>query len=103
MGDATTCSIGFDDPTYNELAYSQAVADHLGTDHSTRVVKPHVADLFDGLMYHMDDPIGDFSIFPTYLVSKLAREKVTVSLSGDGGHELFGGYETYVAQQMAER
>ena len=55
MGDATTCSIGFDDPTYNELAYSQAVADHLGTRHSTRVVKPHVADLFDDLMYHMDD------------------------------------------------
>jgi asparagine synthase (glutamine-hydrolysing) len=103
MGDATTCSIGFDDPTYNELAYSQAVADHLGTRHRTRVVKPHVADLFDDLMYHMDDPIGDFSIFPTYLVSKLAREKVTVSLSGDGGDELFGGYETYVAQQMAER
>jgi asparagine synthase (glutamine-hydrolysing) len=103
MGEATTCSIGFDDPTYNELAYSQAVAEHLGTHHSTRVVKPHVADLFDDLMYHMDDPIGDFSIFPTYLVSKLAREKVTVSLSGDGGDELFGGYETYVAQQMAER
>lgn len=103
MGEATTCSIGFEDPTYNELEYSRAVATHLGTHHSTRVVKPHVADLFDGLMYHLDDPIGDFSIFPTYLVSKLAREKVTVSLSGDGGDELFGGYETYVAQQMAER
>jgi len=103
MDNATTCSIGFDDPTYNELEYSKTVAKHLGTRHSTRVVRPYVADMFDDLMYHLDDPIGDFSIFPTYLVSKLAREAVTVSLSGDGGDELFGGYETYLAQQMATR
>lgn len=103
MDSAQTFSIGFDDPTYNELAYSQEVADHLGTQHMTKVVEPHVADLFDKLMYHMDDPIGDFSIFPTFLVSKLARESVTVALSGDGGDELFGGYETYVAQQLAEK
>lgn len=103
MGTAQTFSIGFDDPSYNELAYSQEVADHLETKHTTRVVDPQVATLFDNLMYHMDDPIGDFSIFPTYLVSKLARETVTVSLSGDGGDELFGGYETYVAEQLAQR
>ena len=101
MGPARTFSIGFDDPTYNELAWSERVAKHLGVTHQTEVIQPTVVDLFDGLMNHMDDPIGDFSIFPTYLVSRLARRHVTVALSGDGGDELFGGYETYVAQQRA--
>lgn len=103
MESARTFSIGFDDPSYNELPFSKEVAAHLGTQHVTKVINPHVADLFDDLMHYMDDPIGDFSIFPTYLVSRLARESVTVCLSGDGGDELFGGYETYVAQQMAAR
>lgn len=97
MKEANTFSIGFDDPSYNELAYSRTVAKHLNVSHETQIIAPQVADLFDDLMYFMDDPIGDFSIFPTYLVSKLARQHVTVSLSGDGGDELFGGYETYLA------
>lgn len=103
MGRAQTFSIGFDDPSYNELSYSKEVAVHLGLDHVTEVIQPHVVDLFDSLMFHLDDPIGDFSIFPTFLVSKLAREHVTVALSGDGADELFGGYETYVANAMARR
>ncbi len=101
MGDAKTFSIGFDDPSYNELKYSKEVAEHLNVSHTTEVIQPQVADLFEHLMNFMDDPIGDFSIFPTYLVSKLAREHVTVALSGDGGDELFGGYETYLANDMA--
>jgi asparagine synthase (glutamine-hydrolysing) len=103
MGEAKTFSIGFDDPTYNELAWSQQVADHLGVEHTTEVIQPEVADLFEHLMHFMDDPIGDFSIFPTFLVSKLARQHVTVSLSGDGGDELFGGYETYIADGKARQ
>ena len=103
MGRARTFSIGFDDPSYNELKWARKVADHLGVDHVDDIIKPDVVGLFDQLMNHMDDPIGDFSIFPTYLVSRHARNHVTVALSGDGGDELFGGYETYLANGMAER
>ncbi len=103
MQDAKTFSIGFDDPSYNELAWARRVARHLKVDHKDDVIKPDIFELFDHLMYFLDDPIGDFSIFPTYLVSKHARQDVTVSLSGDGGDELFGGYETYIAQLKAEQ
>ena len=103
MEHARTFSIGFDDPTYNELPWAQRVADHLGVDHKFEIIQPQVAELFDHLMPFMDDPIGDFSIFPTYLVSHHARQHVTVSLSGDGGDELFGGYETYLAQEKARQ
>lgn len=101
MGRAETFSIGFDDPTYNELNWARRVADHLRVNHHDEIIKPNVLELFDHLMFFLDDPIGDFSIFPTYLVSRLARQRVTVALSGDGGDELFGGYETYLAQDKA--
>jgi asparagine synthase (glutamine-hydrolysing) len=103
MGEAATFSIGFDDPSYNELDWSRRVAEHLGVSHTTKVIHPDIVDLFDRLMPFMDDPIGDFSIFPTYLVSELARDDVTVVLCGDGGDELFGGYDSYVAESMAAR
>ena len=101
MGNASTFSIGFDDPSYNELPYATKVAKHLQVKHTYEVITADVADLFYKLMHFMDDPIGDFSIFPTYLISSLARQHVTVALSGDGGDELFGGYETYVADKYA--
>ncbi len=101
MGEARTFSIGFDDPTYNELRWAKKVANHLGMDHKDEIIRPDVVQLFEKLMHFMDDPIGDFSIFPTYLVSRLARKYVTVALSGDGGDELFAGYETYLAQDKA--
>jgi asparagine synthase (glutamine-hydrolysing) len=101
MGRAETFSIGFDDPTYNETQWSQRVAQHLGVHHHVEIIQPNVLELFDRLMLHMDDPIADVSIFPTYLVSKLAAKFVKVVLSGDGGDELFGGYETFLAQEKA--
>ncbi len=102
-GSAQTFSIGFDDPTYNELPWAARVAEHLGVTHDTEVIRPQAGDLFDRLMHFMDDPIADFSIFPTYMVCRHARRKVTVALSGDGGDELFGGYETYLAMEKARQ
>lgn len=103
MGQARTFSIGFDDPSYNELGWARKVARHLAVEHVDDVLQPDVAGLFYELMNFMEDPIGDFSIFPTYLVSRHARTHVTVALSGDGGDELFGGYETYLANALAHK
>ena len=99
MGEAETFSIGFDDPSYDETRWSRRVADHLGVRHRVEIIRPQALELFEHLMHFMDDPIGVFSIFPTYLVSRLARQHVKVVLTGDGGDELFGGYETYLAEE----
>jgi asparagine synthase (glutamine-hydrolysing) len=93
-------SIGFQDDTYNELPYARAVASHLGTEHHEETLYPDITGLADQLVGHLDEPLADFSIFPTYLVSKLASNHVKVVLSGDGGDELFAGYDTYVAQSL---
>ncbi len=103
MQDARTFSIRFGDPSYDEAPYARAVANHLGVNHVSEAISGDVVDLFDRLMYLLDDPIGDFSIFPTFLVSQVARKQVTVALSGDGGDELFGGYETYLAEARARQ
>jgi asparagine synthase (glutamine-hydrolysing) len=96
-----TFSIGFDDPSYNELEHARTVAKHFATDHHELTIQPDVVNLVSDLIRHLDEPLADVSIFPTYLVSKLARDHVTVVLSGDGGDELFGGYEWYVAEKIA--
>ncbi|MEJ2706156.1 MAG: asparagine synthase (glutamine-hydrolyzing) [Anaerolineales bacterium] len=95
-----TFSIGFGDRTYNELPYARAVAKKYATDHYEEFLDPDISDLAEKLLQYLDEPFGDFSIFPTYLVSMVARRHVKVVLSGDGGDELFGGYDTYVAQDL---
>ena len=86
---------------YNELPYAREVAALLRHEHTERLVTPDLAELFDRLIPHLDEPFADVSLFPTYLVSQVAREHVTVALSGDGGDELFGGYDAYEAQALA--
>ena len=96
-------SIGFDDSTYNELPYARTVAKHFGTDHYEEIIKPDAVDLTEKIINQLDEPFGDFSVFPTYLVSQMARKHVTVVLSGDGGDELLAGYDTYIAERIAKR
>lgn len=98
-----TISIGFDDATYNELPYARMVAEHFGTNHYEEILQSDIAGMAVRLVQHLDEPFGDFSIFPTYLVSEVARKFVKVALSGDGGDEIFAGYDTYVAQGVAAR
>jgi asparagine synthase (glutamine-hydrolysing) len=97
-----TFSIGFEDATYNELKYARIIAEKFKTEHHEFIIKPNAVDLTENLVKnYVDEPFADFSLFPTYLVSKMAREYVTVVLSGDGGDELFAGYDPYIANQMA--
>jgi len=95
-----TYSIGFQGSTgaqlYNELPYARQVAEQFRTDHHEIVVQPDVATLLPDLIWHMDEPIADAAFITTYLVSKFARQDVTVILSGVGGDELFGGYKRYL-------
>ena len=96
-----TFSIGFEESSFNELERARLVARRYGTDHHELVVRPDAVELFPRLVEAFDEPFGDSSALPTYLVSELASRDVKVVLSGEGGDELFGGYYTYVADRIA--
>ncbi len=98
-----TFSIGFEEGSYNELYYAREIARHFKTDHHEMIIRSNALEWTEKLVKHLDEPLGDFSIFPTFLVAQMARQHVTVALSGDGGDELFGGYDTYVADAMARK
>jgi asparagine synthase (glutamine-hydrolysing) len=91
-----TFSIGFDEPAFDELEYARVVARHFGTDHHEFVVKPDALSILDQVVMHFDEPFADPSAIPTWYVSEMASRHVTVALSGDGGDELFGGYDRYL-------
>lgn len=90
-----TFSIGYQDTDETEHQFAREVADHLGTEHHEQLLKPDALGLIEHLAEVLDEPNGDSSCLPTYLLSKYTRRFVTVALSGDGGDELFGGYGRY--------
>src|SRR5215469_14680625 len=98
-----TFSIGFEEKDYGEFPYAQQVAKHFGTDHREFFVRPDLVSVLPQLAWAYDEPFGDDSMLPTYYVSKLAREFVTVVLTGDGGDEIFGGYTHYQREYSINR
>jgi asparagine synthase (glutamine-hydrolysing) len=95
-----TFSIGFEEKTHNELPFARQIAELFQTDHTEFIVKPNAIDVLPNLVYHYEEPYADSSALPTYYVSKLTREHVTVALNGDGGDENFGGYSRYSVQKV---
>ena len=99
-----TFSIGFEgDDSFDETPYAEQVARHLGAEHTAFRVKADALELLPELVWHHDQPFADSSAIPTYLVSKLTRQQVTVALTGDGGDELFAGYERFYAAELMRK
>lgn len=99
----TTCAIGFDSERFDEVVWARKVADRFGTDHHEFTVRENVADSLESIARFFDEPFADPSFVPTYFVSRLARQQVTVALAGDGGDENFAGYSKYHTDQLENR
>jgi len=98
-----TATIGFEEEQFDESKFARQVSQYLGTEHHERIVTPAKIDTIEKLSWHYDEPFADSSALPTYFVSQVAREKVTVALSGDGGDENFAGYTRYFMDQQENR
>lgn len=103
VGPVTTCSIGFDSNDFDEIDYARTIARKFATDHHEFTVKQKAGEILENLAYYFDEPFADPSAVPTYYVSQLARQRVTVALSGDGGDENFAGYEKYFLDDIENR
>jgi asparagine synthase (glutamine-hydrolysing) len=97
-----TYSIGFNHAQYNEAHHAKQVANYLGTNHHEEVLRPDPALLVEKIAQSLDQPFADSSIVPTYLLAKFARENLVVALSGDGGDEVFGGYDRYLVAPILQ-
>jgi asparagine synthase (glutamine-hydrolysing) len=102
-GTPRTFSIGYADAEFSELPWARLAARELGTRHHELVLDADVADVVEEVVFHLDEPFGDSSAIPTYMVSKLAAQHVKVVLSGDGGDELFAGYDKYRVEARERR
>ena len=102
-GPVKTFSIGFAEPDYDEAGHARLVAERFGTEHHELLLEPDALEIIDDLAWYLDEPFGDPSAIPTYMVSKLASRHVTVALSGDGGDELFAGYDKYRVEARERR
>ena len=97
-----TFSIGFEEEAYDEVKFARLIASKYETDHHEFTVKPDAVNILPHLVWHYNEPFADSSAVPTYYVSKMTRDFVTVALNGDGGDESFAGYERYVADKLAD-
>ena len=97
-----TATIGFQEDSFDESEFARHVSRHLGTDHYERVITPEKISTIEKLVWYYDEPFADSSALPTYFVSQVAREKVTVCLSGDGGDENFAGYRRHYFDLQTE-
>jgi asparagine synthase (glutamine-hydrolysing) len=100
---AKTFSIGFEETSYNELEYARIIAKRFGTDHHEFIVKPEALEVLPTLVRHYGEPYADSSAIPTFYVSQVTCQHVKVALSGDGGDELFAGYDRYFGLSLAAR
>jgi len=98
-----TCAVGFQEEEHNELPYAREVAESFACVHHEHLIHPDVEDLVPRLVRFFDEPFGDSSAVPTYYVSQMARQHVTVALSGDGGDEILAGYSRHYLQRLEHR
>ena len=98
-----TYSIGFHSEAFNEAHHARQVANYLGTNHHEEILSPDPALVIEEISYILDQPFADSSIVPTYLLAKFARENLIVALGGDGGDEVFGGYDRYLAAPVLQK
>jgi asparagine synthase (glutamine-hydrolysing) len=98
-----TFTIGYRDPSFSEWEYARRVAKHYGTDHHEIVIEPITPELIESTVWHLDEPMTDLSAIPFWILSRNARQHVTVCLSGEGGDEVFVGYDRFIASKLNDR